>query len=345
LNMEADECERLLLRAVKAIPKKDAHKVIKLEVLSALPIGQLNKKAEFQHPNQKAKTQDNWTEAMIIELNLEVFRSVQDLKDVISMKSNLPQETDMTLFFKPDKETDKIAILNDDNFVAWTSHKRSKADRDKFVPKVWVKNVRINPSQIKGFREAAVLREGKPEADPPVLEDSGREEMMKKTAGLRQVVLDWEDWVHKKCDEPVKGNVKLGQGESLVFEFVASNQNQQNNYKVQAWSFFKGIEGAGVVEERLEKVVKKGPAPDYSLRWRFIANGQEVEDKVLVQIDWEKDEELLELTKAPYANETCVQFYIDVSCLAEQSKAGQYPDVWWHGLYWDGVQSKPTKPK
>ena len=102
------------------------------------------------------------------------------------------------------------------------------------------------------------------------------------------------------------------------------------------------------MEERLEKVVKKGPLPDYTLRWRFVASSEIteiVEDEVLVEIGWEADEDKLENTEAPFANETVVQFHIQVTCLPDPVKPGALGDIYWHGLLWDGVQSKPTKPK
>ncbi len=51
--------------------------------------------------------------------------------------------------------------------------------------------------------------------------------------------------------------MKIGLGEQVMCEFPASNMNQKYPYRVEAYVKGDGLI-TGVVEERLEKTVKKG---------------------------------------------------------------------------------------
>ncbi len=88
-----------------------------------------------------------------------------------------------------------------------------------------------------------------------------------------------------------------------------------------------------------------GPPPDFSLRWSFVGEGKPGDAKIIVEIGWDQYEHEMECTDNPYRNETVFQFLADVQCTEEAPKPGSKSNVYWHGLIWDGNQTKASKPK
>lgn len=88
-----------------------------------------------------------------------------------------------------------------------------------------------------------------------------------------------------------------------------------------------------------------GPPPDFSLRWSFVGEGKPGDARIIVEIGWDQFEYDMETGENPYRNETVFQFVADVICTDEAPKPGSKPSVYWHGLIWDGNQTKASKPK
>ena len=64
-----------------------------------------------------------------------------------------------------------------------------------------------------------------------------------------------------------------------------------------------------------------------------------------IKMRWESHEQELNGETAPWKNETIAQCPIDVICTEETPKPGVKTDVFWHGVAWDGTQTKASKPK
>ena len=88
-----------------------------------------------------------------------------------------------------------------------------------------------------------------------------------------------------------------------------------------------------------------GPPPDYSYKTSVIATGTPGDARVVLEVSWESHEQELNGETAPWKNETIAQFPIDVICTEETPKPGVKTDVFWHGVAWDGTQTKASKPK
>ncbi|CAD7930048.1 unnamed protein product [Amoebophrya sp. A25] len=331
-KFSGDEIEEMLKHVHSIVPHGVAERMIRIPVYSAFPDVILNRKNEWQHPNQKAKSTDGWAEVIELAIDPIVMKTSSDIKEMMNMKLNLPYATEMTIFWKKSVNDMQFQLLPDggEEFrLVWKDMQKSTG-----VKQLWVKNLRVAPL-LDGCKKVEVITD-----------EAQIEEIQKKMSGQRAGVLDFEDLVHKQRDYPIKGTMRVGLGESIMCEFPGSNTNQKYPYRVEA--YVRGTDLiTGVVEEKLEKAVKKGPPADYTLRWSFVGEGKVGEAKIIVEVGWDNFEPEIDLEGGsnPYRNETVFQFIADVICTDEVPKPGVKTNVYWHGLIWDGTQTKATKPK
>merc|ERR1711988_1141507 len=103
----------------------------------------------------------------------------------------------------------------------------------------------------------------------------------------------------------------------------------------------------GPYETKMQVKKAKPPQPDAILQWDYVCVAPGA-CQVVLEISWEHMELSPDTgindTDTPLKNDTAALYVIDVIVTEDKPKAG-LPPVFWHGLYWDGTQTKATKPK
>jgi len=334
--------EQILVILQKVMKAMEARKTCK-ETMPVTILVQASEKPEFQPPHdawqdepteeQQDKNANAWTAAgeIVMPCNLE---KVDEVASLIRLHLKKSEDTWVSMYYRSGQlsQGNPITMFRNQN-VRDTLEYFTKANACR---EIFLKNIRAAPKRLQ-LRQQAWGDE--------------REALLKKRVG-KCWGFDWETQLVGDGAKLPYMPLKVGQGDAIVVEVPATDDNGQFTYITQTYMDAPEILG-GPVEEVIEpkkpkKKKKKGgdaPEPDPMIQYSFI--GMKPGSCVLfVDVSWDLQEELLakkyKLT-APVAENSVAR--IGPIQVEVESSAGEKDCFeWWNGEKWSKKKG-PAKKK